>query len=180
MLVSSGLMEISNGIVDFTSLRAVRHCPSKVLTISLMPGGNTLGNQTNFWASPVSKKLVRYLSGYKTVVVLFPKAYQKSIFVAVFLGVPQGQELNGKDEKISPKFDEKSEYKEIFFLRFRFMCSFIPFIYCQFCIFQNDMGFVNNTGTDQSAHPRSLISAFVICFLESIISRLATSEISIY
>ena len=41
-------------------------------------------------------------------------------------------------------------------------------------------GFANNTGTDQPAHPRSLISAFVIPFLESIISKLATTEISIF
>ena len=40
-------------------------------------------------------------------------------------------------------------------------------------------GFANNTGTDQPAHPRSLISAFVICFLESTICTLATGEISI-
>ena len=39
-------------------------------------------------------------------------------------------------------------------------------------------GFANNTGADQPAHPRSLISAFVIRFLESIICRLATGEIS--
>ena len=38
--------------------------------------------------------------------------------------------------------------------------------------------FAKNTGADQPAHPRSLISAFVIRVLESIISRLATSEIS--
>ena len=38
--------------------------------------------------------------------------------------------------------------------------------------------FANNTGADQPAHPRSLINAFVIRFLESIISRLAISEIS--
>ena len=38
-------------------------------------------------------------------------------------------------------------------------------------------GFANNTGTDQPAHLRSLIRAFVIQFLESIISRLATSDI---
>ena len=38
--------------------------------------------------------------------------------------------------------------------------------------------FANNQGADQPAHPRSLISAFVIHFLEGIISRLATSEIS--
>ena len=32
----------------------------------------------------------------------------------------------------------------------------------------------NNKGADQPAHPRSLISAFVIGLLESIISKLAT------
>ena len=41
-------------------------------------------------------------------------------------------------------------------------------------------GFANNTGADQPAHPRSLISAFDIRFFESIISSLATSEISIF
>ena len=41
-------------------------------------------------------------------------------------------------------------------------------------------GFATNKGTDQPAHPRSLISAFVIRLLESIISRPATSEISIF
>ena len=35
--------------------------------------------------------------------------------------------------------------------------------------------FANNKGADQTAHPRSLISAFVIRDLESIISRLAMS-----
>ena len=40
--------------------------------------------------------------------------------------------------------------------------------------------FANNTGADQPAHPRSLISAFVIRLLESIISKLATSEISVF
>ena len=39
-------------------------------------------------------------------------------------------------------------------------------------------GFANNTGADQLAHPRILISAFVIRILESNISRLATKEIS--
>ena len=38
----------------------------------------------------------------------------------------------------------------------------------------------NNTGSDQPAHPRSLISAFVIRFSESIIYRLAAGEISIF
>ena len=41
-------------------------------------------------------------------------------------------------------------------------------------------GFANNTGADQPERPRSLISAFVICFLESIICNLATGEISIF
>ena len=41
-------------------------------------------------------------------------------------------------------------------------------------------GFVNNKGADQPAHPRRLISAFVICVLESIISKLATREISLF
>ena len=39
--------------------------------------------------------------------------------------------------------------------------------------------FVNNKGTDQPVHPHSLISAFVIRLMESIISKLATSEFSI-
>ena len=39
-------------------------------------------------------------------------------------------------------------------------------------------GFANNTGVDQPAHPRSLISAFVIRFLESFICKLATGEIN--
>ena len=38
-------------------------------------------------------------------------------------------------------------------------------------------GFANNTGADQPAHPRSLISAFVIRFLESFIFKLITGEI---
>ena len=41
-------------------------------------------------------------------------------------------------------------------------------------------GFANNTGADQPAHPRSLISAFVIRFWESIICKLASDEISIF
>ena len=41
-------------------------------------------------------------------------------------------------------------------------------------------GFENNKSADQPVHPCRLISTFVICFLESIISRLAMSEISIF
>ena len=40
------------------------------------------------------------------------------------------------------------------------------------------LGFESNKGTDQPVHPHSLISAFVIHLLESIISILATTEIS--
>ena len=39
---------------------------------------------------------------------------------------------------------------------------------------------MNNKGADQPAHSRSLISTFVLRFLESNISKLATGEISIF
>ena len=41
-------------------------------------------------------------------------------------------------------------------------------------------GFANNKGADQPAHPRRLISAFFVDLLETIISKLSTSEISIF
>ena len=40
--------------------------------------------------------------------------------------------------------------------------------------------FANNKGADQPAHPRSLISAFAVRFLEMFIYKLATSDISIF
>ena len=40
--------------------------------------------------------------------------------------------------------------------------------------------FANNTGAVQPGHPRSLISVFVIRVFESTISKLATSEISLF
>ena len=40
--------------------------------------------------------------------------------------------------------------------------------------------FANNKGADQPGHPDRLISTFVIPFLESIISKLATGEIPIF
>ena len=40
------------------------------------------------------------------------------------------------------------------------------------------MPYANNKGTDQPAHPRSLISTFVVCFLDSAIPVLAKPEIS--
>ena len=45
---------------------------------------------------------------------------------------------------------------------------------------EGDGGVANNKGAYHTAHPCNLISAFVIHLLESIISRLATSEISIF
>ena len=42
--------------------------------------------------------------------------------------------------------------------------------------FNTKKSLANNKGADQPAHPRRLISAFIIHFLESIISRLATSK----
>ena len=41
-------------------------------------------------------------------------------------------------------------------------------------------GFANNKGADQPAHPRRLISAFIIRLLESIISKLDSREFSIF
>ena len=41
-------------------------------------------------------------------------------------------------------------------------------------------GSANNKGEDQLAHPRSLISAFAIHLLNSIILNLAPSEISLF
>ena len=42
------------------------------------------------------------------------------------------------------------------------------------------LGFANSTGADKPVHPPSLISAFVICFLKSVICKLATGEISTF
>ena len=41
-------------------------------------------------------------------------------------------------------------------------------------------GFANNTGADQPAHPRILISAFVIRVILSTISKLAPSKIALF
>ena len=41
-------------------------------------------------------------------------------------------------------------------------------------------GFGNNKGADQPAHLRSLVSAFVICLLETFIPKIAPSEISLF
>ena len=39
--------------------------------------------------------------------------------------------------------------------------------------------YANNKGADQPAHSRSLISAFVVCFLDRIIPLVSISEISV-
>ena len=41
-------------------------------------------------------------------------------------------------------------------------------------------GLANNKGADQPAHPRSLISAFVIHFLERVIYKHAIDEIATF
>ena len=40
------------------------------------------------------------------------------------------------------------------------------------------MAYANNKGADQSAHPCSLISIFVVCCLDSMICMLALSKVS--
>ena len=40
------------------------------------------------------------------------------------------------------------------------------------------MPYANNKGADQPAHPRSLISAFVVRYLDKIISLVSRAEIS--
>ena len=40
--------------------------------------------------------------------------------------------------------------------------------------------FANNTCADQPAHPRSLVSAFVVLILESTVCKLLTGEIYIF
>ena len=42
------------------------------------------------------------------------------------------------------------------------------------------LGFANNKGADQPVYPRILISAFFICLLESILSKVAAREISLF
>ena len=42
------------------------------------------------------------------------------------------------------------------------------------------LGFVNNEGTDQTAHPRSLICDFVIRYLETTVAKLVSCKISLF
>ena len=47
---------------------------------------------------------------------------------------------------------------------------------------QENMSFgsANNKGADQTAHPRSLISDFVIRYLETIVAKLVSCKISVF
>ena len=68
--------------------------------------------------------------------------------------------------------------------------SFFTFRHCYLIFVGSHMGlnarkpvfgiFSNNKGADQPAHQRRLISAFAIRFWESIISKLAIAEITIF
>ena len=42
------------------------------------------------------------------------------------------------------------------------------------------LGFVNNKGADQTAHPRSLISDFAFRFLEIKVAKLVSCKISLF
>ena len=67
----------------------------------------------------------------------------------------------------------------------KYLCNETSMCDCYSCIWAStpenlSWWFANNTGTDQPVHLRSLISAFVICLLESFISYPARSEFSIF
>ena len=53
---------------------------------------------------------------------------------------------------------------------------FWPSIYCPWLEKTCLRGFANNKGADQPVHTHSLISPFIICVLESVVSRLAWSK----
>ena len=62
------------------------------------------------------------------------------------------------------------------------LVTLFAFGYCIWTSAQENLSsvFADNKGVDQPAHLCSLISAFVICSLESMISNLATSKFSIF
>ena len=57
-------------------------------------------------------------------------------------------------------------------------CIFVMCIYMSRAMRKRVMSYANNKGADQTAHPRSLISAFVVRCLDSIISLNSIAEIS--
>ena len=84
-------------------------------------------------------------------------------------------------DKIIWKTDP-SEKENILNLKTAASVSFSIFIKINWASTRENLssGFANDTGADQPAHPRSLISAFVIHVLKSTIPKLATSEISFF
>ena len=78
---------------------------------------------------------------------------------------------------IDPTFSKRGYNKILFFYEDSYIEAWLNWTYYGPRREKNCLrGFANNTGPDQ----RSLISAFVICFLESFICKLATGEISIF
>ena len=66
------------------------------------------------------------------------------------------------------------------FLKYSWIQSFFSWPLIVFIKWACLQGFANNTGADQPAHQRSMISTYVVRFLESFICKLATGEISIF
>ena len=54
----------------------------------------------------------------------------------------------------------------------------MPLIHMSWAMRKCDISYANNKGADQPAHPRRLISTFISCCLDSIISLDSISEIS--
>ena len=90
-------------------------------------------------------------------------------------------EIN-KEKKFKPHLLEKLHYKvyELWvwhykgYELFNFCILYMSRAMRKMCL----MSYANNKGAEQPAHPRSLISAFVVRSLDSIISLDSTAEIS--
>ena len=76
------------------------------------------------------------------------------------------------------KFDKQSLCQKYFFWHDTSSCTCSLYLYEpgheKMCL----MSYANNKGADQPAHPRSLISTFVVRCLDSIISLDSIAEIS--
>ena len=73
-------------------------------------------------------------------------------------------------------YGEKMIYHTVpkFLVRHLFLDALIGPGHAKMCL----MPYVNNKGADQTAHPRSLISTFVVRCLDSMICILAISKVS--
>ena len=78
--------------------------------------------------------------------------------------------------KYDSTFSKERQYLQIDFKKYKYTITQFGSRCKKTCL----RGFVNNKDADQPAYPRRLISAFVIPFLECIISKLATGEITIF